>query len=72
MDEEEAQRLGATGVPFFVIDRKYALSGAQSSDKFLQTLTTAWKDSQPLQLLNDTAVDSESTDTCSDGACSIK
>ncbi|KJD47011.1 DsbA family oxidoreductase [Paenibacillus terrae] len=71
-DEEEAQRLGATGVPFFVIDRKYALSGAQSSDKFLQALTTAWKESQPLQVLNDTTMDSESTDTCSDGACSIK
>ncbi|SFE82113.1 Predicted dithiol-disulfide isomerase, DsbA family [Paenibacillus algorifonticola] len=71
-DEEKAQRLGATGVPFFVIDRKYALSGAQSSDKFLQTLTTAWKDSQLLQVLNDTAKDSKSTDTCCDGACSIK
>ncbi|WP_458464324.1 DsbA family oxidoreductase [Paenibacillus sp.] len=69
-DEEVAQQLGATGVPFFVIDRKYALSGAQSSDTFLQALTTAWKDSEPLQLLNDTTMDS--TDTCSDGACSIK
>ncbi|WP_256022002.1 DsbA family oxidoreductase [Paenibacillus kribbensis] len=70
-DEEEAQRLGATGVPFFVIDRKYAISGAQSSDVLLQALKTAWKDYQPLQILNG-AMDSESTDICGDGACTIK
>ena len=38
LDMEEAQRLGVTGVPFFVIDRKYALSGAQSSETFLSAL----------------------------------
>jgi predicted DsbA family dithiol-disulfide isomerase len=37
-DGEEAQSIGATGVPFFVVNRKYAVSGAQNSDVFLQTL----------------------------------
>lgn len=68
-DEEEARRLGVTGVPFFVIDRKYAVSGAQSSEMFLETLQTAWKESQPLKILNDTS--SNGADGCSDGSCSV-
>lgn len=38
----EGSRLGATGVPFFVINRKYAISGAQPSDVFLKVLQKAW------------------------------
>jgi len=41
-DIEEAQRLGATGVPFFVIDRKYGISGAQPAETFLHALRTAY------------------------------
>ncbi|ORT55779.1 DsbA family oxidoreductase [Streptomyces sp. CB03238] len=41
-DEQEAARLGATGVPFFVIDRRCALSGGQPVDAFAQALHTAW------------------------------
>lgn len=45
-DEMEARNIGVTGVPFFVIDDKYAISGAQSSETFLQTLEKAWKELQ--------------------------
>ena len=41
-DISEAQALGATGVPFFVIDRKYGISGAQPAETFLQALRAAW------------------------------
>lgn len=41
-DEEEAQRLGIRGVPFFVIDRRYAVSGAQPPELFLQALEEAY------------------------------
>ncbi|WP_266368929.1 DsbA family oxidoreductase [Tellurirhabdus rosea] len=41
-DEQEAQALGVRGVPFFVIDRKYAISGAQPVEVFQQTLEKAW------------------------------
>ncbi|MDN9008974.1 DsbA family oxidoreductase [Brevibacillus laterosporus] len=58
-DEEEASRLGVSGVPFFVIDRKYAVSGAQSTDVFLNALQTAWKESQSLNVLDDTGSESE-------------
>lgn len=41
-DQREAQRLGATGVPFFVIDRRYGVSGAQPAEAFAQALDRAW------------------------------
>lgn len=37
-DIEEAEALGIHGVPFFVFNRKYAISGAQPSHLFLETL----------------------------------
>jgi predicted DsbA family dithiol-disulfide isomerase len=37
-----ARRMGASGVPFFVIDRKYGISGAQSPETFLHALRTAY------------------------------
>ncbi|MBN8676912.1 MAG: DsbA family oxidoreductase [Chitinophagales bacterium] len=37
----EAQALRISGVPFFVFDRKFAVSGAQDSSVFLQTLQRA-------------------------------
>ncbi|HJT74506.1 MAG TPA: DsbA family oxidoreductase, partial [Chitinophaga sp.] len=38
-DIDEAEALGIRGVPFFVFDRKYGVSGAQPSEAFLQALT---------------------------------
>ena len=35
-------QLGATGVPFFVFDMKYGISGAQPQEVFTQTLAEAW------------------------------
>src|SRR5699024_8466566 len=37
-DIEEAKQLGITGVPYFVFNRKYALSGAQQTESFTQAL----------------------------------
>lgn len=44
----EAGRLGVQGVPFFVFDRKYAISGAQEQQFFTQTLEKAWAESLPI------------------------
>jgi predicted DsbA family dithiol-disulfide isomerase len=41
-DFDEARMLGANGVPFFVIDRTYGVSGAQSAETFLHALRTAY------------------------------
>lgn len=40
-DQNEANQLGAQGVPFFVIDRKYGVSGAQPPQAFKEALTKA-------------------------------
>ena len=45
-DIDEARTLGATGVPFFVIDRRYGVSGAQPPEVFSQALARAWKDAR--------------------------
>ena len=41
-DCREAEELGAEGVPFFVIDRRYGFTGTQPSEQVLEVLTTAW------------------------------
>jgi len=43
-DIAESQQVGVNGVPFFVFDRKYAISGAQDTKVFLETLSKAWND----------------------------
>jgi predicted DsbA family dithiol-disulfide isomerase len=48
-DAATAQALGATGVPFFVVDRKYGAAGAQPAELLLQVLERAWGDAHPLQ-----------------------
>ena len=40
-DIAEAQQIGVRGVPFFVINRKYAISGAQPAEAFAKALRKA-------------------------------
>jgi predicted DsbA family dithiol-disulfide isomerase len=50
MDIYESQQLGVRGVPFFVFNRKYAVSGAQETPVFLQNLEKSfgeWKQEHP-------------------------
>ena len=64
-DFDLARQFGATGVPFFVFDRKYGISGAQESALFTEVLTTAWADAQP-----PIAVGSNGA-TCDDDSCAV-
>jgi predicted DsbA family dithiol-disulfide isomerase len=43
-DLNDARQLGVTGVPFFVVDNRYAVSGAQAAEVFSQLLTRAWEE----------------------------
>ena len=45
-DIEMAQEIGVQGVPFFVFDNKYAISGAQHVDTFIKTLEKVWEEGQ--------------------------
>ncbi|MGZ9584034.1 DsbA family oxidoreductase [Paenibacillus marinisediminis] len=67
-DEREARNIGVQGVPFFVIDRKYAVSGAQPAHMFLEVLEKAWHEANPITVMNTASGDGG---VCTDGACMI-
>jgi predicted DsbA family dithiol-disulfide isomerase len=50
-DESRASALGASGVPFFVIDEAFGVAGAQGADVLLGALERAWASSHPLTRL---------------------
>ena len=62
-DIQEAESIGVRGVPFFVFNRKYAVSGAQPAQVFLDTLQKSvsdWQKAKPL-----VAVDIKDGPSCS-------
>ncbi|MFD7440192.1 DsbA family oxidoreductase [Streptomyces sp. NPDC059909] len=65
-DEREAAALGANAVPFFVIDRRYGVSGGQPAEVFTQALEQAW---QGRTLVPVGTTDAAACDT--DGACEV-
>ena len=68
-DTNEARAIGVTGVPFFVFNRKYAVSGAQPPQAFVQALEKSfgeWQQENPQAKLNI----SQGGDSCDvDGNC---
>jgi predicted DsbA family dithiol-disulfide isomerase len=66
-DEREAAELGANGVPFFVLDRTYGVSGAQPAEVFAQALAQAWGERPQLTLIQEGA-DAES---CGPDGCAV-
>jgi protein disulfide-isomerase len=66
-DIEQAQAIGVQGVPFFVFDDKYAISGAQPATTFLQTLERVWLEGNfdsKVTILNPTNENSCDIDGC--------
>ena len=66
-DQEEANAIGVQGVPFFVLDNKYAISGAQPASAFLETLEKVWQEGKfeiKPTLLNTTDGESCGIDGC--------
>jgi len=63
-DGATAQALGATGVPFFVVDRKYGAAGAQPAELLLQILERAWAEANPL-------ITVPAADGCTDDSCAV-
>ena len=62
-DIDRAHAFGATGVPFFVVDEKYGVSGAQPTEVFDQVLRRAWAERTPsLQVV-------ASEDVCGPDGC---
>ena len=46
-DIEQAHAYGSSGVPFFVIDGRYGVSGAQPAEAFGEVLRRAWAEREP-------------------------
>ncbi|MCI0573357.1 MAG: DsbA family oxidoreductase [Myxococcaceae bacterium] len=74
-DAREAQKLGATGVPFFVIDNRYGVAGAQPTEVFASVLARAWADAHPVSApvaapgANAAGAGPGEADACADGTC---
>jgi hypothetical protein len=60
-------------VPFFVIDRKFGLSGAQPAETFTAALEQAWQDSRPLEMVGAAgSADADGTaDACGPEGCAV-
>lgn len=61
-DIYESRLIGVKGVPFFVLDRRFGISGAQPDEVFTQTLEKAWtefaKENPQLEMVGDDSADS--------------
>lgn len=66
-----AAGLGVTGVPFFVFNNKYAISGAQPGPVFTEVLETVWSEEQKQPELKVISSPQTSGDGCADGSCSL-
>ena len=67
-DEERARTFGISAVPFFAIDEKYGVSGAQPSEALLDVLRQAWNESQELAV---PSADPADGPRCEDGSCAV-
>ena len=65
-DEQEAAEIGVRGVPFFVFDRKYGVSGAQPAKAFAEVLQRVWREANPIEVLG-----VEGAGICDDDSCAI-
>lgn len=68
-DVQRAAEFGIQGVPFFAIDEKYGISGAQPADLFGEVLERAWGESHPRGLVM--TVGQDDAGQCDDGSCAI-
>jgi predicted DsbA family dithiol-disulfide isomerase len=69
-DQAQANAYGATGVPFFVVDRRYGVSGAQPADLLRSVLERAWADAHPPIEVLSTATD-DADGVCGPDGCAI-
>lgn len=63
-DELLGQNFGIRGVPFFAVNRKYGISGAQPVEHMMEVLTKAFRDEMPLSVQ-----DVEEGDACGIEGC---
>ncbi|MCR3905999.1 MAG: DsbA family oxidoreductase [Tenericutes bacterium] len=67
-EQQESRQLGVQGVPFFVLNRKYGISGAQQKEYFMQALNQIWQEENPLKVLNE----ADQNASCDHDECGIE
>lgn len=65
-DEQEAAELGIRSIPFFLINRKYAVTGAQSTETFIQAINQIMEQDGPFTEFNEQA-----GAACDENGCEI-
>ncbi|MDQ0228456.1 DsbA family oxidoreductase [Metabacillus niabensis] len=71
IDEGIAQQYGIRGVPYFIINQKYAISGAQPLDTFVSALQKVWEEENPKPKFEDLSTDQSTDAFCADGSCAV-
>lgn len=66
-DEAQSRAYGISGVPFFVLDGRYGVSGAQPPELLLEALQAAWDARQPAPLV----AFGETAPGCEDDSCAV-
>jgi predicted DsbA family dithiol-disulfide isomerase len=70
-DEAAAEELDVTGVPFFVLDRRFAVSGAQDTEVFARALDRAWAKAHPFEMVEAAPGAGADAGACDDGSCAV-
>ncbi|MGY0695014.1 DsbA family oxidoreductase [Virgibacillus sp. FSP13] len=71
-DEEEAKQIGVQGVPFFVFNEKYAVSGAQPTEVFTEVLDKVWEEESEKPTLQSLNPKKSETTYCTDEGCEVE
>src|SRR6478735_1461999 len=70
-DEATAQQYGISGVPYFVVNQKYAISGAQPIETFVGALQQVWEEENPTPALKSLSPEGADDAFCADGQCAV-
>ena len=70
-DIDVARQIGVQGVPFFVFNEKYAVSGAQPSEVFTEVLEKVWEEEERNPVLQTTKPEKSKTSYCTDEGCDL-
>jgi predicted DsbA family dithiol-disulfide isomerase len=68
-DQDEAYDIGISGVPFFLVDGRYGISGAHPATALRKVLQQAWDESHPVKPV--VMVGDSGGDACADGSCAV-
>jgi len=71
IDEALAQQYRITGVPYFIINQKYAISGAQPMETFVGALQKVWEEDHPTPVLQDLSPEGSTDAFCTDDSCAV-